>query len=178
MTERRSPTIIPVGASTGVARLAGEPGSTIPVYYLTEDGAELYRFIPQDDSTTDDVNVIAPSGGAPGRFHRVQKDDHGADLTAAAAQSLATAAGKIRILPTTVTLTEAVELSLSDTGAKAGDTIRVVRQNTDGFAVAVKTGSTTLATLPGDGTARWADFTFRSTSAGWYQSAAGSLLST
>jgi len=155
---------------------------------LVDRAANKRRFLivkrsdGMEDTTNDaapvesDINAPAGDGETPGQD---ATPPQGANDDAASPSEKAQPNGPLAAAVAALEgLTEAVELSLSDTGAKAGDTIRVVRQNTDGFAVAVKTGSTTLATLPGDGTARWADFTFRSTSAGWYQSAAGSLLST
>lgn len=176
---RRAATVIPApSAGTSVAKIGQEPGSPTPVYLLAEDTGALFRFVPADTTTADAVNVIAPSGGTPGRFIRAQGDPHGPDLTAAAAQSLTMAQGTVRVLPTTVTLTENVTATLSVTGAQPGDTIRIVRENTDAYAVAINNGldDSTIATLAADGTARWIDITYRSDAAGWYQSAAGALL--
>lgn len=176
---RRAATVIPApSGSTSAAKIGQEPGSPTPVYLLAEDTGALYRFVPADTTTADAVNVIAPTGGTHGRFIRAQGDPHGANLTATAAQTLTMAQGTIRVLPTTVTLTEAITLTLSVTGAQAGDTIRIVRENTDAYTVAVNNGldDSSIATLAADGTARWIDLTYRSDAAGWYQSAAGALL--
>ena len=79
--------------------------------------------------------------------------DHAAvvDLTDASA-TIAISAGTWRRLPTTVPLTTARTVTLSDAGAVSGDQILIQRQDLGAFALTVANNAgATIATLPGPG---------------------------
>jgi hypothetical protein len=170
---RRAATILqPVAGSTGLAKIAAERGEPTPKWVVNEDTGDLYRWVPGNTDTADGFNIIEAASGTVGRFHRVVADRHGVDLGDADA-TITVAQGLIRIIPD-IPLTDARTITISATGAKPGDEIELVRQDTSANTITVIDAVTTntIATLDA-GLAIVARFRFRT--AGWYQSWPGTL---
>jgi hypothetical protein len=176
---RRAATIIaPATGQTGAEKIAAEPGFPKPVYYLTLDTFDLYKFVPGDTSTADDYNVIDPQGGGTsGRYIRIVPggDPLGDDLTDADA-TLTVAQGRAHVLPTS-TLTDNRTATLSTTGAQVGDRKIISRQDQEAYTYTVNNGldDSAIAMLNAS-TKQWVEFLYKSAAAGWIQLAAGPLL--
>jgi hypothetical protein len=174
---RRSATVIAApSGTTSLAKLAQEPGEPTAKWVVLEDTGDLYRWVPHDTSTADGFNVVNPTGGGTaGRFIRVVANRFGADLGDADA-TITVADGLVRVLPS-VPLTDNRSLTLGTAGAIAGDTIRIVRNDTAAFTVTVKNGldASTIAVLDA-ATEQWIECKYRSAAVGWIQTGAGALL--
>lgn len=146
--------------------LAQRRGPAIAHYAICQDTGDLYHWIVDDDTEADGFNVLGHSGGVAGRWHRVVPDRHGDDLANEDA-TIVVADGLIRAIPAS-TLTDDRTITISADGAKPGDEIEIVRQDTSANSVSVVDGvtSTSIALLDA-GLAQTVRFRFRT--AGWYQ---------
>jgi len=163
-TEPRSATI-----RSGVSYFTAAPGPRVAQYAVTLDTASLYRWIPDDTTTTDALNVLAHTGGYAGRWHRVRWDDKGANLTNAA-EDVAMAGKPLRVLPLS-TLSASRTKTLKTAGAAAGDVIRIVRLDVEAFTMPIvsQASGATIFTFPAS-QSWFADFRFNGTNwepTGW-----------
>lgn len=120
--------------------LAQDPGPQTDIRYavVLELGPEIFKWYLYASDAADGVNVIAPSGGASGRWKRARFDDRGDDLGDANI-TLLVSGGRTRILPT-ATLTADRTLTLDDAGAVQGDEILVVRNDAAAFVLTIANG--------------------------------------
>jgi hypothetical protein len=123
-----------------VAALAQERGPHTDRRFavVLELGPQVFSWALYDTTTADDVNVIAPSGGATGRWKRARYDERGADLTDAD-QTLTVAGRRLRVLPP-ATLTTNRTLTLDDAGAGAGDQILITRNDATANTLTIVNG--------------------------------------
>jgi hypothetical protein len=123
-----------------VAALAQERGPQTDRRFVLvlELGPQVFSWALYDTTDADGVNVIAPSGGAVGRWKRARYDERGEDL-ADADQALTVAGGRLRVLPP-ATLTDDRTLTLDDAGAAAGDQILITRNDVSAFTATIVNG--------------------------------------
>lgn len=123
-----------------VDALAQDPGPQTDIRYavVLELGPEIFKWYLYASDPADGVNVVAPSGGASGRWKRARFDDRGDDLGDASA-ALLVSGGRTRILPA-ATLTADRTLTLDDAGAVQGDEILVIRNDATAFVLTIANG--------------------------------------
>lgn len=165
-TERRAATIFPT-----LALLGADPGPRVAKYVVTLDTARLYRWVPDDTTTADGLNVITHTGGYEGRWHAVRWDDKGTNLTNAA-ENVSVAGKRLRVLPA-ATLTASRTKTLLNDAAAAGDVIHVVRLDTTAWTMPIvdEASAATIFTFPAS-QSWWAEFRFDGTNwapVGWGQ---------
>jgi hypothetical protein len=131
------------------ALLAGVYG--VPFYrfgHTLDSGGQLFRWVPNDQSTADGRTVIAGTSGYEGRWLLCRNDDKGADI-ADASPTITVGQGAWRrvVGPLSVNRT----ITLSTTNAAAGDVLELTRTDTNAYTVAVVNGGIgggTLYTMP------------------------------
>lgn len=122
------------------AELGSEPGPSTDTRYavVLSPGPALFVWSLYDTTTADDVTVVEPSGGQIGRWIRARDDDRGEDLGDEDA-TLTIAGKRLRIIPPSTLSADRV-LTLSTTGAVAGDQIRVTRNDASAPTVTIANG--------------------------------------
>lgn len=158
--------------------LAQDPGPQTDIRYavVLELGPQVFKWYLYASDAADGVNVIAPSGGASGRWKRARFDDRGADLADADATILVSG-GRTRVVPP-ATLTAARALTLGTTGAVAGDEILVVRNDSEAFVLTLANGGSgggNVAVMP-SGQRAWCAARFDGTD--WIHVGSGIALGT
>jgi hypothetical protein len=158
--------------------LAQDPGPATDIRYavVLELGPQIFKWWIYASDTADDVNVIAPSGGTPGRWKRARFDDSGEDLGDANV-TLLVSGGATRVVPP-ATLTAGRTLTLGTTGAAAGDEMLIVRNDAEAFAVTVVNGGAgagNVAVMP-SGSRAWCRARFDGTD--WIHVGSGLALGT
>ena len=147
-TERKAPTVYATAAA-----LASEPGPrTDERYAYVRSLGAMFRWELGATDTADDLNFIAPSGGSPGRWHRIVTADRGDDLTDASS-TITVSGNRWRVLPTG-TLTANRTVTLGVDGAQAGDVIVITRKDLENYTYSVANGGPgagTIATLGNTG---------------------------
>jgi len=142
--ERRAARIFPT-----LATLKASAGERLSNHYaIPLDQPFLYRWVPDDTTTADDVNVLAATGGYPGRWHRVRPSIDGTDLTDADA-SIGVGGNLRRTLPDS-TLTANRTITLATTNAADGDVLTIVRLDAEAYTLQIDNGGAgggTLCTL-------------------------------
>lgn len=133
-----------------IAAMRSDVGPAVAHYRLPLDAAGApYRFAPSSAAVEDAWTVIVPTGGGlPGAWIRMREDDLGADVTGTA--SLTVGAKRRRRIEVGA-LSANATLTLSTTGAVAGDWIAVTRLDVGAYTVAFVNGGPaagTLATMP------------------------------
>ena len=139
-----------VRAWPSLASMRSDPGPAVAHYALPLDAAGApYRWAPSSAAVEDAWTVIVPTGGGlPGAWIRVREDDLGADVTGTATL---TVGGKRWRRIEVGGLSANATLTLSVTGAVAGDWIEITRLDVGAYTVAlVNAGPAagTLVTLP------------------------------
>ncbi len=123
-----------------VSALAQDPGPATDIRYavVLELGPQIFKWWLYASDAADDLNVIAPSGGSPGRWKRARFDDAGDDLGDADV-TLLVSGGRTHVIPP-ATLTANRTSTLGVTGAVAGDEILIVRNDVEAFALTIVNG--------------------------------------
>ena len=133
-----------------LASMRSDPGPAVPHYALPLDAAgAAYRWAPSSAAVEDAWTVIVPTGGGfPGAWIRMREDSLGVAVTGTATL---TVGGKPRRRIAVGALSANATLTLSTTGAVAGDWIAVTRLDVGAWTVALVNGGPaagTLATMP------------------------------
>ena len=133
-----------------LASMRSAPGPAVPHYALPLDAAGApYRWAPSSAAVEDAWTIIVPTGGGfPGAWIRMREDSLGEPITGTATL---TVGGRPRRRIAAAALSASATLTLSTTGAVAGDWIAVTRLDVGAFTVALVNGGPaagTLATMP------------------------------
>lgn len=118
--------------------MLADPGPQIEHYNTPLDSPVVYRWVVNDVSTADALNIIGHAGGSEGRWIRQREDIAGAALTDADV-NIAIAGNRFRTLPA-ATLSSSRVGTLVTTGAVAGDIITITRLDTGAFTYTLANG--------------------------------------
>lgn len=129
------------------AALSQDPGPASSMAYavVLSLGPTVFSWALYDETDADDVNVIAPTGGSPGRWKRARFVERGDDLADASATILVSG-GRHRVIPPD-TITAPRTLTLGTTGAVAGDKLLITRNDSAAHAVTLANGGTNAGTV-------------------------------
>lgn len=121
--------------------LANDPGPQTTVRYavVLELGPEPFRWVYDDVTDADNINVIETNGtGGPGRWHRTRAVARGDDLVDGN-QTIDVSGNRWRVIPA-ATITGNSTVTIDDAGAVEGDEIFITRNGTEAFTVTIANG--------------------------------------
>ncbi len=159
--------------------MAADLGFEVPRYAVPLDRPVLYKWVPGNTDSANNLDTIAHSGGTTGRWKQVGilpgvTADKGTNLTDAN-QTLTWSNTTAWFAIPTATQTANRTKTLSASGVTAGARVEITRLDTTAFTTAIVNGGAgagTIFTFPG-GIQYWAMFYFDGTD--WSLRAAGAL---